>query len=101
MNELTSSQRKYLRSLAHHLEPLILVGKQGLTDMLVRATGEALDDHELIKVRFNDHKDEKRAISEEMARRTGAHVVGSIGHVFLLYRRQPDKEKRKIELPAK
>lgn len=101
MNELTSSQRKYLRSLAHHLEPLILAGKQGLTDMLVRATAEALDDHELIKMRFNGHKEEKRTIAEEIARRTGAQIVGSAGHIFILYRQQPDKEKRKIELPVK
>lgn len=101
MSELTSSQRKYLRSLAHHLDPLILVGKQGLTDMLVRATAEALDDHELIKVRFNDHKDEKRAIADEIVRRTGAQIVGSVGHVYILYRQQPDTEKRGIELPAK
>lgn len=100
MDTLTSSQRRYLRALAHHLDPVVLVGKQGLTDMLVRAAAEALDVHELIKVRFNDFKEEKRDLTEEIARRTGAQIVGAIGHVFILYRRQPEEEKRKIDLPA-
>ena len=99
MSDLTSAQRKYLRALAHHLDPLVLIGKHGLTDMLIRAAAEALDAHELIKVRFNDHKDEKRAIAAEIARRTGAQIVGSLGHVYIFYWRQPDAEKRKIELP--
>lgn len=98
MSKLTSQQRKQLRSLAHHLDPLILVGKQGCTHALVRATGEALDDHELVKVKFNDFKDQKGEIIEELLRRTGGELVGAIGHVVILYREQPDPEKRKIVL---
>jgi RNA-binding protein len=100
MVTLTSQQRKHLRGLAHHLDPLILVGKQGCTHALVRAAGEALEDHELVKVKFNDFKDEKRALTEELVRRTGSVLVGTIGHVAILYREQPDPEKRKIELPG-
>ncbi|HNR29535.1 MAG TPA: ribosome assembly RNA-binding protein YhbY [Candidatus Hydrogenedentes bacterium] len=99
MHALTSSQRKYLRAAAHHLAPLIIVGKHGLTDALVRAAGEALEDHELIKVRFNDFKDRKRELSEEIARRTGAHIVGALGHVFILYRQHPEADKRTVALP--
>lgn len=99
MQPLNSQQRKHLRGLAHHLDPLILVGKQGYTHALVRATAEALDDHELIKVRFNDFKDQKGEIIHEIARRTGSEVVGTIGHVAILYRENPDPEKRKIDLP--
>ena len=99
MKTLTSSQRKFLRSRAHHLDPLILVGKQGVTDSLVRATSEALDDHELIKVRFNEFKDEKKELAEQIAFRTASQIVGMIGHVAIMYRWQSDDEKRKIELP--
>ncbi len=100
MKALTSKQRKFLRSEAHHLDPLILVGRHGLTDALVRATAEALDDHELIKVRFNEFKGEKREIVGEMTRRTGAELVGMVGHVATLYRQNPDPEKRRIDLPG-
>lgn len=99
ITELTGSQRKYLRAAAHHLNPLVMVGKLGLTDALVRAAAEALDAHELIKVRFLDFKDRKRALTEEIARRTGAHIVGSVGHVFILYRQNPEEEKRVVTLP--
>jgi len=99
MQTLTSAQRKFLRGLAHHLDPVVLVGKQGVSDMLVRATLEALEAHELIKIRFNEFKDEKKKLTEEIARRTGAEIAGMIGHVAILFRPHPDPEKRKITLP--
>jgi len=99
MIELNSSQRKYLRKVGHHLDPLIIVGKQGVTDMLVRAVSEALEHHELVKIRFNEFKDEKRELVDELVRRTGSQVAGMIGHVALLYKEQPDEEKRKIIFP--
>jgi len=99
MSSLNSAQRKSLRSQAHKLDPLILIGKQGLTDMVVRATAEALEAHELIKVRFNEFKDDKNELVEQLAFRTGCAVAGMIGHVAILYKRHPDPEKRKITLP--
>lgn len=98
MESLTSGQRKYLRSQAHHLKPLVLVGKQGVTDTLIESIDENLDAHELIKVKFNEHKDEKRALSEDIATRTHGEIAGIVGHVLILYRRHKDPEKRKIDL---
>ncbi len=98
MQELTSGQRKQLRSLAHHLSPVGYVGKNGLTEAVVAAVDEALEDHELIKVKFNDHKDEKREISADLAARTGSHLVGIIGNIAILFRYQHNPEKRKINL---
>ena len=100
MPGLTSSQRKFLRRRAHHLDPMVIIGKQGLTDMLVRSASEALEEHELIKIRFNDFKDEKKDLTEKLAFRTNSEVVGMIGHVAVLYRRHPEEDKRKIELPS-
>lgn len=99
MRELTSSQRKYLRRQAHHIDPVILVGKQGVTDQLVRAAAEALEAHELIKIRFNEFKDQKKELAANVAFRTGAELCGVIGHVAILYREHPEEDKRKIELP--
>ena len=99
MTELTSAQRKYLRSQAHHLDPVVLVGKQGLTEHLVQSTDQALDARELIKVRFNDHKDQKKVLSEELRARTQSQVAGILGHVLILYRPHKDETKRKFVLP--
>jgi RNA-binding protein len=96
---LTSGQRKFLRSQAHHLEPVVIIGKQGVTDTLLKAVSDALAAHELIKIRFNEFKDEKTALTERIATETGSEIAGTIGHVLILYREHPDEEKRKIVLP--
>lgn len=101
MSPLKSGQRKFLRGKAHHLDPVVSVGKLGITDALIQAASKALGDHELIKVKFKDHKDRKREWTEEIASRSDSEVAGLIGNVAILYRRHPDKEKRKIKLPPK
>lgn len=95
---LTSAQRKRLRSLAHSLDPIVLIGKQGLTDTLVAATTDALEAHELIKVRFNDFKREKKEITTQLADRTNSELAGIIGHVAILYRQNEEPDKRRIDL---
>jgi RNA-binding protein len=96
---LSSSQRKFLRAEAHHLDPVILIGKGGVTDALIGAANAALVSHELVKVRFNDFKDQKQELVRDIEARTGAELCGLIGHVAIFYRQQPDPDKRKIELP--
>ena len=100
MAELTGAQRKYLRGMAHYLKPVVQVGKNGLTDAVVESIDEALDIHELIKVRISDPGGQKRELSHEIADRTGSAWVGMVGFVLTLYRQQGDPEKRTIELPG-
>ena len=97
MAELTGSQKKYLRGLAHHQKPVVQLGKNGLTDSVLQSIDEALDIHELIKVRIAD-SGRKKELSQEIADRTDSSWVGLVGYVVTLYRRQPDPEKRTIEL---
>jgi RNA-binding protein len=99
MDELTSLQRKHLRGLAQALDAVVIVGKQGVTESLVRAVAAALEAHELVKVRFNEFKDEKGALSEQIREATGSVIPGRIGHVVLFFRRHPDPEKRRIAFP--
>ena len=104
MDPLTSKQRKRLRGLAHALEPLVHVGKSGVTDELVAQLDRALDAHELVKVRFLDvraleGKAEKAELVAELCARTGAEAAGTVGHVAILFREHADPEKRRIELP--
>lgn len=100
MPELTSGQRKELRSLAHHLDPAVIIGKGGLTDNVVDAAHDALEAHELIKVKFNGFKEEKQELSRTLAERTQSNLVGIIGNIAIVYRRQEDDEKRRIELKS-
>lgn len=98
MKKLKGADRKYLRSLAHDLKPLVQVGKSGVTDGLVASVNEVLDQHELIKVRFLE-KEEKKTLAEEVAQRAQCEQVGMIGHIAIYFREQEDPEKRKIQLP--
>jgi len=98
MEELTSSQRKQLRSLAHHLKPVCYIGKSGLTESVGVSVDVALKAHELIKVKFVDCKDQKKELTAQLTERTHSQLAGIIGHVAILYRQQRDPDKRDIDL---
>jgi len=100
VTQLTGAQRKYLRGLAHNLNPSAFVGTKGVTTALTQEMENALNASELIKIKFVDHKekDVKSALLEEITARLNCHVAGTIGHVAVLYRCHPDPEKRKITL---
>lgn len=101
--DLKGFQRKYLRGLAHGMKPVVMIGQKGLTDSLVDFADEALDTHELIKVKFLEFKDKesKKEISQTLEKRTKSNMVGMIGHMAIFYRQNRDPEKRMIKLPKK
>ena len=89
---LTGKQRRYLRSLGHHLEPVVLVGKGAVTPGVVQALDAALTTHELIKVRLGEHAgDDRHALAEELAAASGAELAGVTGRTVLLYRPRPEE----------
>jgi RNA-binding protein len=100
MEPLKGSQRKYLRSQAHHLKPLVMIGRNGVTDQLIGSVDLALKDHELIKAKFLDFKEAKKEISAEIAATTKSELVGLIGNIAIFYRQHPQSEKRKIKIPS-
>ena len=92
--ELTEGQRRYLRGKAHPLKPIIQIGNAGLTDGVARETERALNDHELIKVRARGtDRDARDTIFNDLAQRTDSVLVHRIGHVAVLYRRNPTLTK--------
>lgn len=96
--KLTPAQRSHLKSLGHHLQPIVTVGKEGITDGVVAALEQALFDHELVKVKVGKSStDDRYDVAGPLTERTGAHEVGLIGKTLLLYKRHPDKPK--IQLP--
>lgn len=101
MEKMNSTQKKYLRGLAHHLKPMVMIGKNGLTETVLGGADKALSDHELIKVKFLDFKDKKKELSAVIEKETTSHLIGIIGNVAIFFRFQPDDQKRKINLPEK
>ena len=103
MAKLKGFQKKYLRGLAHKLKPVVLVGQKGMTGELIESVGNALEKHELIKIKFNEfkEKEQKAEITDIVCKRTKAEIAGTIGHIVILYRDQKDPDKKKIFLPTK
>jgi len=99
MNNLSSSERKYLRSQAHHLEPVVLIGKNGIKDGTIESINKVLQTRELIKIKFREFKDEKLSLSEKIEKLTNSQVVGVIGHTVIIFRQNPDSDKRQIHIP--
>jgi RNA-binding protein len=96
--DLTGKQRRYLRALAHELSPVVQIGHQGLTEAVLKAVDQALETHELIKVRvLVDTKDEALALVPDVEAKLKAAVAQVIGHTLLVYRRR--KKDPKIQLP--
>jgi len=99
---ITSKQRSYLRSLAHNIDPLVYMGKQGLTDNVVKELDLCLENRELVKVKLQEGCElDPKEIANELAEELGAEFVQAIGRKFTLYRQSSDPEKRQIVLPRK
>ena len=99
MKNLNSSQRSYLKGQAHHLEPTIHIGKNGLTDGTIHAINTALLAKELIKIKFLAFKNVKQGIAEKIAIDTLSFIVGIIGNTLILFKQNPHSEKQEYQLP--
>jgi RNA-binding protein len=100
MQTLSGKQQRHLRALAHGLDPVVIVGKDGASEGVLTATDQALVDHELVKVRLPDLDREERAqIAQRIAEGTESALAGTIGRIAILYRRHPSEPK--INLPRK
>ena len=99
MEQLSQTQRQYLRKIAHDLRPVVQLGKQGLTPSLLSTVDHALGAHELIKLKFLDYQDEKQELATQIVEELQAHLVAVVGNIAIMYRSQPDPDRRTIELP--
>ena len=99
MTDLTSKQRAHLRSLAHHLKPIIQVGAEGVTPPLLKTVMEAFNTRELLKVKVLESAPfgAREVADRIVAELEDVHVAQTIGRVVVLYR--PDPEEPEIELP--
>ncbi len=89
---LTPVQRKQHRSAAHHLDPVVMIGADGLTDAVLREADAALKAHGLIKLRvFSDDRDARAAMLDTLADRLDAAAIQHIGKLLVLWRPVPPK----------
>jgi len=95
---LSGKQKKYLRGLAHSLKPVVQLGKEGLTNGIERQLIKALEDHELVKIRFGAgfEADHDEAL-DHLLKDSESELAGRIGHTAVLYRRRA--EEPEIRLP--
>jgi len=96
---LSGKQNRFLRGLGHHLNPVVLIGKDTVSQGVLDSVEEALDQHELIKVKLLEScLVDRKSVAEQLAETTGSAIVQILGRTILLFRPTADA---KIELPKK
>ena len=97
---LKEQQKRHLRRLGHSLKPVVLTGAAGLTPNVMHEIDQALDDHELVKVKVvADDRPDRRARIQQICDETGAELVQAMGNIALLFRRSRIDKKQRIALP--
>ncbi|MEH6453368.1 MAG: ribosome assembly RNA-binding protein YhbY [Psychromonas sp.] len=97
--KLSNKQKQHLKGLAHSLKPVVLLGQNGLTEGVLAEIENALNHHELIKVKVaTTDREVKQLIIDAIVRETEAINITKIGHIVVLFRQS---EEQKIELPRK
>ncbi len=87
---LSSREKKRFRQIAHHLDAVVTIGDQGVSEGVIHETKRALDDHELIKVKLAlTEREDRKVAATELAGACAAELVHSIGKVIVLYRHNP------------
>jgi RNA-binding protein len=92
--QLTVAERKAHRAEAHHLDPVVMIGNDGLTPAVKKEADAALKSHGLIKIRvLGDDRAQREAIYLQLADELGAAPIQHIGKLLVLWRPKPAKEK--------
>src|SRR5712672_1422827 len=86
MFHLSNSQIRDLKARAQRLKATLKIGKEGISPQFLAALDDALKHHELVKVKFDDFKDQKKELSPQLAENTSSHLVTRVGNVVVLYR---------------
>ena len=96
--QLTVAERKAHRAEAHHLDPVVMVGNDGLTPAVKKETNAALNAHGLIKIRvLGDDREQREAMYQQLADELGAAPIQHIGKLLVLWRPKPPKAKAEDE----
>ena len=94
MDSLTSTQVRDLKAQAQRLKATLKIGKEGLSPQFLAALDEVLKHHELVKVKFDEFKEQKKELAPQLAEKSGSHLVTRVGNVVVLYRPEPVEDKQ-------
>jgi RNA-binding protein len=89
MVPLTNAQIRVFKAQAQRLKATLKVGKEGLSLQFLAALDDALKHHELVKVKFDDFKEQKKELAPQLAEKSGSHLVTRVGNVVVLYHPKP------------
>jgi RNA-binding protein len=89
MVSLTNAQIRTLKAQAQRLKAMIKVGKEGLSPKFLAALDDLLKFHELVKVKFDDFKEQKKELAPQLAEKSGSHLITRVGNVAVLFRPKP------------
>ena len=99
--KLNGKQKRYLKSLGHHLSPVVLIGKEGMNVRLIDTVRRELANHELIKIKIGNNSNvEKHDAVRTLTAATRSELVQLIGKSLLLFQENPEKpDDQRIKLP--
>jgi len=91
--KLTTNQKKYLRGIAHGLNPMIIIGANGVTESLMAELDSTLEHHEILKIKMaSADRDDRKQIVDYILEQTGALLVQTIGKICVIYRQSEETE---------
>ncbi len=83
---LTNAEKRDLKARAQRLEPVVKLGHGGMSEAFLQGMNEALALHGLVKMKFSDHKEEKKTLAPQIAEKTDSTLVTQVGNVAVFYR---------------
>jgi RNA-binding protein len=89
MVPLTNAETRALKARAQRLKATLKIGKEGLSPQFIAALDDELKHHELVKVKFDNFKEQKKELAPQVAEKTGSHLVTRVGNVVVVFRRKP------------
>ena len=92
---MNPEQLKQMKTKAHALKPVIMIGQAGLTEAVSKEIELALDTHELIKIKIRAEREDRKLIQQHICTETNAELIQSIGQVVVIYRQKPEQAKKK------
>lgn len=88
MEKLSNPEIRKHKAAAQRMKPILHIGKAGLTPEFLQSVEQAFQSHELIKIKFADHKEEKHDLAPQLAEKTNSHLITLLGNVVVLYRKK-------------
>jgi RNA-binding protein len=97
MAPLTNAQIRSLKAQAQRMKATLKIGKEGLSPQFLAALNDALAHRELVKVKFDEFKEQKKELTPILAEKSNSHLVTRVGNVAVLYRQKPKPDSGSLD----